>query len=55
MGEKEKGSSMKAMAVVKFKGMQRREKQLTEIIEKKVVEAKEVCEGDKTSNGFGLF
>jgi hypothetical protein len=55
MSEKEKGSSVKAMAVVKFKGTQRRENQLTEMIEKKVVEAKEVCEGDETSNGFGLF
>ena len=55
MGEKEKGLSMKAMAVVKFKGTQRREKQLTEMIEKKVVEAKEVCEGDETLNGFRLF
>ena len=50
MGEKEKGLSVKAMAVVKFKGTQRREKQLTEMIEKKVVEAKEVCEGDETSD-----
>ncbi|ONI05347.1 hypothetical protein PRUPE_5G002800 [Prunus persica] len=30
----------------KFKGTQMREKQLTEMIEKKVMEAKQVCEGD---------
>lgn len=36
--------------VAKFKGTQMREKQLTEMIEKKVVEAKEVCEGDETSD-----
>lgn len=34
----------------KFKGTQRREKQLTEMIEKKVIEAKQVCEGDETSD-----
>ncbi|XP_021646393.1 calvin cycle protein CP12-3, chloroplastic [Hevea brasiliensis] len=34
----------------KFKGTQMREKQLTEMIEKKVMEAKEVCEGDQTSD-----
>ncbi|KAM1127202.1 hypothetical protein ACFX13_038004 [Malus domestica] len=38
---------MVAMAVQgRFKGTQMREKQLTEMIEKKVVEATEVCEGD---------
>ncbi|XP_061966763.1 calvin cycle protein CP12-3, chloroplastic-like [Populus nigra] len=36
--------------VAKFKGTQMREKQLAEMIEKKVVEAKEVCEGDETSD-----
>ncbi|RVW51209.1 Calvin cycle protein CP12-3, chloroplastic [Vitis vinifera] len=36
--------------VVKFKGTQMREKQLTELIEKKVLEAKQVCEGDETSD-----
>lgn len=41
---------MKAMGVVKFKGTQMREKQLTELIEKKVLEAKQVCEGDETSD-----
>ncbi|KDP36727.1 hypothetical protein JCGZ_08018 [Jatropha curcas] len=34
----------------KFKGTQMREKQLTEMIEQKVIEAKEVCEGDRTSD-----
>lgn len=34
----------------KFKGTQMREKQLTEMIENKVKEAKEVCEGDETSD-----
>lgn len=47
---KKGGLSVKAMAVAKFKGTQRREKQLTEMIEKKVTEAKEVCEGDATSD-----
>ncbi|KAL6317295.1 hypothetical protein AAG906_030048 [Vitis piasezkii] len=41
---------VKAMGVVKFKGTQMREKQLTELIEKKVLEAKQVCEGDETSD-----
>jgi microsomal dipeptidase-like Zn-dependent dipeptidase len=48
--KKNGGLSVKAMAVAKFKGTQRREKQLTEMIEKKVTEAKEVCEGDATSD-----
>lgn len=30
----------------RFKGTQKREKQLAEMIEKKVMEAKQVCEGD---------
>ncbi|XP_050235435.1 calvin cycle protein CP12-3, chloroplastic [Mercurialis annua] len=34
----------------KFKGTQMREKHLTEMIEKKVVEAKEVCQGDESSD-----
>ncbi|OAY50363.1 calvin cycle protein CP12-3, chloroplastic [Manihot esculenta] len=34
----------------KFKGTQMREKHLTEMIEKKIIEAKEVCEGDQTSD-----
>lgn len=38
------------MAVAKFKGTQMREKHLTEMIEKKVMEAKEVCEGNQTSD-----
>lgn len=45
-----KGVTVRAMAVAKFKGTQRREKLLTEMIEKKVTEAKEVCEGDETSD-----
>ncbi|KAE8057466.1 hypothetical protein FH972_014156 [Carpinus fangiana] len=48
--KKNGGLSVKAMAVAKFKGTQRREKQLTEMIEKKVTEAKVVCEGDATSD-----
>lgn len=48
--KKKGGLLVKAMAVAKFKGTQRREKQLTEMIEKKVTEAKEVCEGDATSD-----
>lgn len=35
--------------VPKYKGTQIREKHLTEMIEKKVIEAKEVCEGDERS------
>ncbi|KAK8500911.1 hypothetical protein V6N13_061815 [Hibiscus sabdariffa] len=34
----------------KYKGTLMREKQLTEMIEKKVTEAKQVCEGDETSD-----
>lgn len=34
----------------KFKGTRMREKQLTEMIEQKVSEAKQVCEGDETSD-----
>ncbi|KAF3446948.1 hypothetical protein FNV43_RR12128 [Rhamnella rubrinervis] len=48
VGGKRKG--VKAMAVAKFKGTQMREKKLTEMIEKKVLEAKEVCQGDETSD-----
>uniref|UniRef100_A0A7N0US22 CP12 domain-containing protein n=1 Tax=Kalanchoe fedtschenkoi TaxID=63787 RepID=A0A7N0US22_KALFE len=33
----------------KYKGTQMKEQQLTEMIEKKVAEAREVCEGDATS------
>ncbi|GMI90441.1 hypothetical protein HRI_002713400 [Hibiscus trionum] len=43
-------TSVKAMGAAKYKGTQMREKKLTEMIEKKVLEAKEVCEGDKTSD-----
>ncbi|XP_041017697.1 calvin cycle protein CP12-3, chloroplastic [Juglans microcarpa x Juglans regia] len=49
-GKTNKGLTVRAMAVAKFKGTQRREKQLTEMIERKVTEAKEVCEGDETSD-----
>ncbi|XP_077209843.1 uncharacterized protein LOC143845406 [Tasmannia lanceolata] len=49
-GRKKVISPCKAMAVVKFKGTQKREKQLSEMIEKKVLEAKEVCEGNKESD-----
>ncbi|EOY19723.1 CP12 domain-containing protein 3 [Theobroma cacao] len=41
---------VKAMGAAKYKGTQMREKQLAEMIEKKVTEAKEVCEGDETSD-----
>ncbi|KAG8500502.1 hypothetical protein CXB51_002727 [Gossypium anomalum] len=34
----------------KYKGTQMRKKQLSEIIKKKVIEAKQVCEGDETSD-----
>lgn len=34
----------------KFKGTQMREKQLTEMIENKVMEAKEACDGDRRSD-----
>ncbi|KDO37996.1 hypothetical protein CISIN_1g038225mg [Citrus sinensis] len=39
--------NVKGMA--KFKGTHMREKELTEMIEQKVREAKEVCQGDETS------
>ncbi|KAF9602036.1 hypothetical protein IFM89_024793 [Coptis chinensis] len=42
---------VKAMGVLKYKGTQMREKKLTELIEKKVLEAKEVCQGDEKSDG----
>lgn len=38
-----------AMAPAKFKGTHMREKHLTEMIQKKVVEAKEACEDDPIS------
>ncbi|XP_022941081.1 calvin cycle protein CP12-3, chloroplastic [Cucurbita moschata] len=38
-----------SMAKYKYKGTRMREKLLTEMIEKKVMEAKEVCKGDETS------
>ncbi|KAK0576541.1 hypothetical protein LWI29_019260 [Acer saccharum] len=42
--------TVKATGVAKFKGTYMREKQLTEMIQQKVSEAKQVCEGDKTSD-----
>ncbi|KAJ7961553.1 calvin cycle protein CP12-3, chloroplastic [Quillaja saponaria] len=42
---------VKSMAVAKFKGTQMREKQLTEMIEKKVMEAKEICSENEISDG----
>ena len=42
--------TVKAMGAAKYKGTHMREKQLTELIEKKVTEAKEVCKGDETSD-----
>lgn len=51
MGEAKKGLTVKAMAVApKFIGTQRREQQLAEMIEKKVIEAKEVCGEDERSD-----
>ncbi|XP_068647605.1 calvin cycle protein CP12-3, chloroplastic-like [Aristolochia californica] len=43
-------SPCKAMAVVKFKGTWMRDQHLSEMIEKKVLEAKEVCEGNNESD-----
>lgn len=45
-----RGKRVRTMAVGKFKGTQMREKKLTEMIEKKVLEAKEVCREDETSD-----
>ncbi|PIA56962.1 hypothetical protein AQUCO_00700965v1 [Aquilegia coerulea] len=44
-------TTVKAMGAVKFKGTQMRERKLTELIEKKILEAKKVCEDDQTSDG----
>ncbi|XWS74564.1 hypothetical protein CRYUN_Cryun01aG0009000 [Craigia yunnanensis] len=41
--------TVKVMRTAKYKGTHMREKRLTELIEKKVTEAKEVCKGDETS------
>ncbi|XP_022157376.1 calvin cycle protein CP12-3, chloroplastic [Momordica charantia] len=50
----DKSQPVRAMGMAKYKykykGTQMREKHLTEMIEKKVMEAKEVCEGDETSD-----
>ncbi|GAY49355.1 hypothetical protein CUMW_118480 [Citrus unshiu] len=40
---------LKVKGTAKFKGTHMREKKLTEMIEEKVREAKEVCQGDETS------
>ncbi|XP_058109437.1 calvin cycle protein CP12-3, chloroplastic-like [Magnolia sinica] len=45
-----KRAPLRTMAVAKFKGTQMREKHLTEMIEKKILEAKEVCEGNQGSD-----
>ncbi|XP_042495761.1 calvin cycle protein CP12-3, chloroplastic [Macadamia integrifolia] len=49
-GARSRKKVMQAMAVAKFKGTWMREMQLAEMIEKKVVEAKEVCEGNEASD-----
>ncbi|KAK0578690.1 hypothetical protein LWI29_014527 [Acer saccharum] len=41
--------TVKATGAAKFKGTYMREKQLTEMIQQKVSEAKQVCEGDKVA------
>ncbi|KAF5190033.1 Calvin cycle protein cp12-3 protein [Thalictrum thalictroides] len=46
-----KSTTVKAMGALKFKGTQMRERKLTEMIEKKILEAKKVCEDDQTSDG----
>ncbi|KAL5713709.1 hypothetical protein ACHQM5_015761 [Ranunculus cassubicifolius] len=46
-----KSTAIKATGTVKYKGTQMREQQLTEMIEKKILEAKEVCEADEKSDG----
>ncbi|KAM7480525.1 hypothetical protein LguiA_028738 [Lonicera macranthoides] len=46
-------ASVKVVAMggaAKYKGTQMREKKLTELIEEKVMEAKQVCEGDRISD-----
>lgn len=42
--------TVRAMAGPKYKGTQMREKRLADMIEEKVNEAKQVCEGDATSD-----
>ncbi|GLT74035.1 hypothetical protein SLA2020_458560 [Shorea laevis] len=41
---------VKAMGMAKYKGTVMKEKQLEEMIEKKVMEAREVCEGNEISD-----
>ncbi|XP_039022230.1 calvin cycle protein CP12-3, chloroplastic-like [Hibiscus syriacus] len=48
--DSKKRVSRMAVKAAKYKGTQMREKKLTELIEKKVLEAKQVCEGDGTSD-----
>lgn len=49
-----KNQRVRAMGMAKYKykykGTHMREKHLTELIEKKVIEAEEVCKGDQTSD-----
>lgn len=45
-----RNTSVKATGMAKFKGTPMREKQLTEMIEQKLIEAKQICEGDLTSD-----
>ncbi|KAJ4702367.1 calvin cycle protein CP12-3, chloroplastic [Melia azedarach] len=42
--------AVKATGMAKFKGTHMREKKLTEMIEQKVMEARQVCEGDEKSD-----
>lgn len=44
-----KKERVKVKGMAKFKGTRMREKKLTEMIEQKVREAKQVCQGDETS------
>ncbi|XP_057952057.1 calvin cycle protein CP12-3, chloroplastic-like [Malania oleifera] len=49
-GKGRRGGEKVVCTSVKFKGTQMREKRLTEMIEEKVMEAKEVCEGNESSD-----
>ncbi|XP_038994431.1 calvin cycle protein CP12-3, chloroplastic-like [Hibiscus syriacus] len=48
--DNKKRVSRMVVKAAKYKGTQMREKKLTELIEEKVLEAKQVCEGDETSD-----
>ncbi|KAL5557645.1 hypothetical protein UlMin_033856 [Ulmus minor] len=50
LGTKKKRGAVVVRVTPKFKGTQIREKRLTEMIEKKVQEATEVCKGDERSD-----